>query len=136
MRMIKLDDRGVVEWTARQVWLVGSAYVHKRNQHFPPGAPFLIRTSLLASLWNQLPRLGWRPSGISGISSGCNFVVSWTCLQLFYPHPRPVTSSDVKCACLSNDDVVRLDLPVTWFGLRPPLMGEFFSEMSQPEHHD
>src|SRR6266478_5369557 len=30
MRMIKLDDRGVVEWTARQVWLVGSAYVHKR----------------------------------------------------------------------------------------------------------
>jgi hypothetical protein len=40
----------------------------------------------------------------------------------FHPLPRPVTSSDVKGTCLSNDDVVRLDLQ-DFIWVRRPLMG-------------
>jgi hypothetical protein len=83
-------------------------------------------------LWNNFLDFGF-PGSYLGVILEClehpsewNTVPSWIRLRLF-TLPQPVTSSDGKGACLSNNDVVRLDLQ----GLQRPPTGELFSKLTQ-----
>lgn len=72
-----------------------------------PAASFLTGPNVSLE---QLARLGWSPCGISGTPVGVEFCSLLDPFTTFHPLPQPVTSSDAKGTCLSNDDVVRLDL--------------------------